>query len=229
MTDMLNELFAQLYPHDVVGVELSDPARAEPLFSEEEAAVARAVEKRRVEFALGRTAARHALARLGVPTGALLQNKDRSVQWPDAAWGSITHADGICAAVATLRTSHAGIGIDAELRGRVKRELWGHIATATEQSWLGEGDEAESAARATLLFSAKEAFYKAQFCASRGWVGFQDAELRFADDGSFEVELLIDVGITFQRGQRFAGRWGLLPRHVVTGLVIQAGQARVSA
>jgi 4'-phosphopantetheinyl transferase EntD len=220
MTDTLCELFAGLYPNDVVGVELSDPARIEALYPEEEAAIIRAVEKRRVEFALGRTAARRALSRLGVRAGALLQNKDRSVQWPDEAWGSITHADGICAAVATLRTSHAGIGIDAELRGRVKRELWGHIATPKEQTWLDVGDEQEAAARATLLFSAKEAFYKAQFCASRGWVGFLDAELHFEDDGSFEVELLIDVGITFQRGQRFAGRWGLLPHHVVTGLVI---------
>jgi 4'-phosphopantetheinyl transferase EntD len=220
MTDTLSELFARLYPLDVVGVELSDPARAEPLYAEEEAVVARAVEKRRVEFALGRTAARHALAQLEVPVGPLLQNKDRSVQWPETAWGSITHADGICAAVATLRTSHAGIGIDAELRGRVKRELWGHIATEREQAWLDEGDSEEAAARATLLFSAKEAFYKAQFCASRGWVGFHDAELRFDDDANFEVELLIDVGITFRRGQRFLGRWGLLPGHVVTGLVI---------
>jgi 4'-phosphopantetheinyl transferase EntD len=220
MTETLSELFARLYPGDVVGVELSDPQGAEALYPEEEPVVARAVEKRRLEFALGRTAARQALAQLGVPAGPLLQNKDRSVQWPDAAWGSITHADGICAAVATLREHHAGIGIDAELRGRVKRELWNHIATEREQAWLSEGDDAESAARATLLFSAKEAFYKAQFCASRGWVGFHDAELRFDEHGNFEVELLIDVGITFQRGQRFAGRWGWLPRHVVTGLVI---------
>ncbi|HEX5657840.1 MAG TPA: 4'-phosphopantetheinyl transferase superfamily protein [Polyangiales bacterium] len=220
MTDTLSELFARLYPNDVVGVELSDPARAEPLFEDEEPVVARAVEKRRTEFALGRTAARQALAQLGVQAGALLQNKDRSVQWPDAAWGSITHADGICAAVATLRASHAGIGIDAELRGRVKRELWGHIATEREQAWLGDADEEEAAARATLLFSAKEAFYKAQFCASRGWVGFHDAQLQFDEEGGFEVELLIDVGITFRRGQRFQGRWGFLPHHVVTGLVL---------
>ncbi len=225
MTDTLSELFGRLFPSDVVGVELSDPARAEPLYGEEESVVERAVEKRRVEFALGRTAARKALARLGLPPGPLVQNKDRSVLWPDAAWGSITHADGICAAVATLRTHHAGIGLDAELRGRVKRELWSHIATEREQAWLSENDDVEEqAARATLLFSAKEAFYKAQFCASRGWVGFHDAELRFADTGDFEVELLIDVGITFQRGQCFQGRWGFLPKHVVTGLVISSSR-----
>lgn len=221
IADTLSELFGRLYPSGVVGVELSDPQQAEPLFPEEEPVVERAVEKRRIEFALGRTAARKALARLHLPPGPLRQNKDRSVDWPDAAWGSITHADGLCAAVATLRTQHGGIGLDAELRGRVKPELWKHIATESEQLWLGEGDgEAEQAARATLLFSAKEAFYKAQFCASRGWVGFHDAELRFDDGGSFEVELLVDVGITFRCGQRFAGRWGWLPNHVVTGLVI---------
>lgn len=221
ITDTLAELFGWLYPRDVVGVELSDPARAEPLFADEEPAVERAVEKRRVEYALGRTAARKALSALGVAPGPLVQNKDRSVQWPEVAWGSITHADGICAAVATLRAHHAGLGIDAEVRGRVKRELWRHIATEREQAWLAEHDDvAQQDARATLLFSAKEAFYKAQFCASRGWVGFHDAQLRITDDGQFEVELRVDVGTTFRRGQRFTGRWGLLPQHVVTGLVL---------
>jgi 4'-phosphopantetheinyl transferase EntD len=221
MTDTLSELFGQLYPSDVVGVELSEPQLAEPLFPEEEPVIERAVEKRRIEFTLGRTAARKALSKLGIAPVALRQNKDRSVSWPEAALGSITHADGICAAVATLRTQHRGIGIDAELRERVKPELWNHIALEREQEWLREAPTPrEAAARATLLFSAKEAFYKAQFCISHGWVGFHDAALQFDLEGNFEVELLIDVGITFKRGQRFPGRWGLLPHHVVTGLVI---------
>lgn len=221
MADALSPLFPLLFPENVRGVELSRPDLAEPLFPEEEPTVARAVEKRRVEFALGRTAARKALGQLGVPAQPLLQNKDRSVQWPEQAWGSITHADGLCAAVATLRAHHAGIGIDAELRERVKRELWKHIATEHERSWLSDAiDERGSAARATLLFSAKEAFYKAQFCVSRGWVGFQDAELEFDEAGNFEVTLLIDVGITFEKGARFPGRYAVLAEHVVTGLVI---------
>jgi 4'-phosphopantetheinyl transferase EntD len=221
MRPALARRFASLFPATVKGVELSDPELAAPLFPEEEASIARAVDKRKLEFTLGRTAARKALGALGLPPVALPSLPDRSVAWPDRAWGSITHADGICAAVAALRTHHAGVGLDAEVRQRVKRELWRHIATEREVGWLSSArDEHEAAARATLLFSAKEAFYKAQFCASRGWVGFHDADISIDDSGAFEVRLLVDVGETFARDTRFEGKYVLLERHVVTGLVL---------
>ncbi|MDB4988935.1 MAG: 4-phosphopantetheinyl transferase [Myxococcaceae bacterium] len=221
MRPALARHFAALFPSTVVGVELSEPELAAPLFPEEEVAIARAVDKRKLEFALGRTAARKALRALGIEGLPLRPLPDRSVEWPERAWGSITHADGICAAIAALRSDHAGIGIDAEVRQRVRRELWRHIATERETAWLGASTDEEMAAhRATLLFSAKEAFYKAQFCASRAWVGFQDAEIACDETGSFEVELLVDVGETFARGTRFEGKYVLLDQHVVTGLTL---------
>lgn len=217
---MVPELF-RLFPSTVRVVELSDPDLAEPLHPEEEPAVARAIEKRRVEFALGRTAARKALAALGMPQVALPANPDRSVAWPEAVWGSITHAERICAAVACRRSDHAGIGIDAEVSGRVQQNLWSHIATDREIAWFDQaGDALEAARRATLLFSAKEAFYKAQFCVSRAWVGFHDAEMRLDASGGFEVELLVDVAESFARGQRFVGRYALTERHVLTGMTL---------
>jgi 4'-phosphopantetheinyl transferase EntD len=217
----------QLFPPTVRVVELSDPDLAEPLFPEEELAVARAVEKRRVEFALGRTAARKALGALGIAPVALPANPDRSVAWPDGVCGSITHAERICAAVAALRSDHAGLGIDAEVNGRVQRNLWSHVATAREIAWFeAQSDELEAARRATLLFSAKEAFYKAQFCKSRAWVGFHDAELTFDASGAFEVELLIDVADVFARGQRFAGRYAFTAQHVLTSVVLPPNGGR---
>lgn len=223
MQPEIAELLCGLFPATVRAVELSDPALAEPLHPGEEAVVARAVEKRKVEFTLGRTAARKALQKLGLPPVALPSNRDRSVEWPPAAWGSITHADGFCAAIASLRRDHAGVGIDAEVRRRVKRELWGHVATPYERAWLESvADEREQRERSTLLFSAKEAFYKAQFCKSRGWVGFLDAQFSFLDDGTFDVELLIDVEQTFARGSRFRGRYAFSANHVITGLVLPA-------
>src|SRR5262245_52443619 len=108
-----------LFPAFVRGAELHDPALAEPLFPAEEEHIARAVDKRKREFALGRTCARRALLALGVPAGALPAEKERSVSWPDAAWGSITHTQGFCAAVAALRSDVRGIGIDAEQKERV--------------------------------------------------------------------------------------------------------------
>jgi 4'-phosphopantetheinyl transferase EntD len=214
---------AALFPPEVKGVELSAPELAEPLFPEEELAIARAVEKRRIEFALGRTAARRALGVLGVPPVPLIANADRSVAWPAAAWGSITHADGLCAAVAALREHVAGLGIDAEVKDRVHQKLWNMIATEHEQKWLAEPTaDAEQLLRAALLFSAKEAFYKAQFCVSRTWVGFHDAETEFDAQGNFQLKLLSDVGESFARGMCFSGKFTERERHVVTGLVISS-------
>jgi 4'-phosphopantetheinyl transferase EntD len=203
-------------------VELSDPSLAEPLFPIEQQAIARAVDKRKIEFALGRTAARKALAQLGIAPAPLPPNDDRSVAWPSEVWGSITHADGICAAIASRRSDHAGIGLDAEVRGRVRRELWDHVATAREITWFEAArGEAEACERATLMFSAKEAFYKAQFCVSAAWVGFHDVELTFDERrGTFEVVFLVDVTNAFAKGERFVGSYAQSDHHALTGIVL---------
>jgi len=213
---------ASLFPSWVAGQELALPEQAEPLYPDEQTSLARAVDKRRHEFALGRTAARHALAQLGLPAGPLLPNSDRSVAWPAAVWGSISHADGLCAAVLARRERLRGIGIDVEVRRRVEPKLWRMIATDEEQARLAAiPDETERLERATLLFSAKEAFYKAQYCVTQSWVGFQDAQVHFERAGEFELELRNEVvGAHFPAGSRFAGRHALLRDHVVTGLVI---------
>jgi 4'-phosphopantetheinyl transferase EntD len=212
-----------LFPGCVEGEELCSPEGAEPLHPDEEAHVARAVDKRRLEFALGRTCARRALARLGVSAPVLLANADRSVAWPEGVWGSITHADDYCAAIAARHSDVRGLGIDAERRERVHERLWNTIATERELAWLrGASDASESLLRAALLFSAKESFYKAQFCATRAWVGFHDVHLSVLDDGTFTVELLVDVARIFARGTVFSGRHVVLAHHVVTGLVIPA-------
>jgi 4'-phosphopantetheinyl transferase EntD len=211
-----------LFPGMVTGAELARFEEAEPLFGEEEPFVARAVDKRKQEFALGRTCARRALAALGLPPQPLPSNGDRSVRWPEQVWGSITHADGLCAAVAARRADLAGIGIDAELRGRVTPRLWAHIASPREIAWFEAARDAALAnERATLLFSAKEAFYKAQFCLSGSFVNFHEVELEFAD-ASFCVRLQNDIGEVLKRGREFCGRYVLLPDHAVTGLCIEA-------
>ncbi len=217
----LRREIAELFPPGVEGEELHFAEEAQSLFPEEEVALARAVEKRRTEFALGRTAARSALRALGVAPQALPALPDRSVAWPEHICGSITHTEGLCIAVASPREQLAGIGIDAELRNRVEPRLWRMIATERERARLEQGaTEEQRLLRAALLFSAKESFYKAQFCVSRAWVGFHDAELEIDETGAFELRLLKEVNESFTLGSRFVGRYTVLAQHVVTGLAI---------
>src|ERR1700759_4264312 len=70
-----------------------------PFDSAEEAAVARAVPRRRAELARGRPLAREALARLGGLTASLPPDSDGVPQWPTGFVGTISHAGEMCAAV----------------------------------------------------------------------------------------------------------------------------------
>jgi len=216
---MRPEVSALLAP-GVVGRELLGDSEPEPLFPEEAVAVEKAIDKRKREFALGRSAARRALGELGAQALPLMQNADRSVAWPEGFIGSITHADGYVAAVAAKTSVALGVGIDAESKLRVHDKLWKQIASEQEIAWFQSADSDEGQRlRATCLFSAKEAFYKAQYCVSRAWVGFHDVTVRF-DADAFEVELSVDVTGLAPRNTRYAGRYLVLGEHVISVLTI---------
>lgn len=83
-------MFARLLPEEFV-VEVGDPRLpASALLEAERALVARAVPKRRDEYAAGRNCARAALARLGVHDFALLAGSAREPIWPEGVIGSMT-------------------------------------------------------------------------------------------------------------------------------------------
>jgi 4'-phosphopantetheinyl transferase EntD len=135
--------------------------------------------------------------------------------------GSISHAWGYCAAVVARRATCAGLGLDVEEWGRVGAALWRQIATPPEIAWLRA--QAEEAARwATILFSAKEAFYKAQFAVSRCFLGFAGAAFHARAPGGFEIELLREVPGVGRAGDRFAGRYATCARRCYTGIHLRA-------
>jgi 4'-phosphopantetheinyl transferase EntD len=211
------ELLA-LYPPGVAGAELVHLDDADPPLAEELAGLERAAPRRLREFAAGRHCAREALAALGEPRTALPRGPDRGPEWPAGVVGSISHSREYCAAVVARRTACASLGFDAEEWGRITPELWSRIATAKELAWLrGCADAARSA---TLLFSAKEAFYKAQFPLSRRFVGFADAAFHPVGSSGFEIELLREVSGLGGAGARFPGRHASCALRCYTGVYL---------
>jgi 4'-phosphopantetheinyl transferase EntD len=182
-----------LWPDGVVFREAATSGPAPVLWPEEAAYVVRAAPRRAAEFAWGRDCARAALGALGVGPCAIPAAEDRSPVWPAGVHGTISHTEGYAAAAVARDRQFAGIGLDAEPATRVERRLWPKIATAVEQHWLqglGSGLEARAA---TLLFCAKEAFYKCQYPATRRWLGFADVEVELAEvgtHGAFAVRVL---------------------------------------
>ena len=163
-----------LFPAGVVAAQLDGAGDPDSLFPEELACVSKAVPKRVREFAGGRQCARRALAELGVVGGPIRAAEDRQPVWPNDIVGSITHTAGFCAAVVADKKSFCGLGLDSEVVGDVGPDLWATICVPREVTWIDSLPAADRPAAVTLLFSAKEAFYKCQYPLVGEWLDFHD-------------------------------------------------------
>jgi 4'-phosphopantetheinyl transferase EntD len=219
------ELLA-LFPPGVAGAELTRLEDAEPLLAAERTSLARAAPRRWLEFAAGRHCAREALAELGAPPVALPRRPDRQPDWPPGFVGSISHGADYCGAVVARRSACAGIGFDAESWGRVRPPLWRRIATPPELAWLRAHTGPAGERWATVLFSAKEAFYKAQFPLSGSFLGFQAAAFHSVGEAGFEIEILRDVAGVGRTGDRFAGRIARCAQRCYTGIALPPARTR---
>jgi 4'-phosphopantetheinyl transferase EntD len=148
-------------PLGVFGVEIHDTGQDVPLHPQEAHLVARAVEKRRREFTLGRACARAALIQLGSPDAVIGRSENCAPEWPAGVVGSITHTTGYACAVVARQHTFKGLGIDAEILGGVGDNLLPRLFNQAECADLLAMPPHDRAVFATLGFSAKEACYKA--------------------------------------------------------------------
>jgi 4'-phosphopantetheinyl transferase EntD len=141
--------------------------------------LAQAGEKRRRDFALGRACARAALVGLGQGDAVIAMGEKGAPVWPAGIVGSITHTKGYAAAIVGNARGFEGIGVDAERVGGVGEDLWPRLFTSGERDQLMAQEN--RAVAATLLFSAKEAAYKAW--ALKGALRFRDIHITLEDGG----------------------------------------------
>jgi len=147
------------------------------LTSLEAAIVAKAIDKRRREFATGRHLAKQALAHFGVHHVELINHQDRAPIWPEPVYGSISHCD--TRAIVAVTPKHIGtVGIDIEHRQELKRDLWKTVFLTSEIAELDAFDASIRGRMALVLFSAKEALYKAQYPLTQTYMGFHELEVR---------------------------------------------------
>jgi enterobactin synthetase component D / holo-[acyl-carrier protein] synthase len=169
-----------LLPDGAAVVEaLSDPPEA-VLFPEEEALLARAVQKRRLEFTTVRHCARVALARLGIPAVPILPGDRGAPQWPEGIVGSMTHCAGYRAAVVARSADLVTVGVDAEPHDRLPPDVLDTVTLPQERVQLARlAAERPGVHWDRLLFSAKEAVYKSWYPLTRRWLDFDEAEITF--------------------------------------------------
>ncbi len=167
-----------------------DLACADSLHQQEAEVIRKAVPKRAVEFTAGRHCARRALARLGIANFPILAGSRREPIWPANIVGSITHCSGYAAAAVACNTEVFAIGIDAEVAAPLSPGLIESIASPAEQKALFALSDDVPWER--VIFSAKEAFYKAWYPVTKSWLEFHDVDIRFQpEQGTFSVNVKI--------------------------------------
>ena len=142
--------------------------------------VAQAVPSRQWEFARTRLLAHELLSTLGYPRVDLLRDEQRAPLWPVGVCGALAHTHGFqCALVATTDRVLT-LGLDAERAGPLPPDVLESIASPGERQHLSQ--QAAHLPLDTVLFSAKEALYKAWYPVTGAWLGFEDAELNLIVD-----------------------------------------------
>ncbi len=213
-------MIERILPGGVESAELfADPADAE-LFPEEQLQIARAVARRRAEYASVRHCARTAMARLGVEPTALPKGDKGAPQWPRGLVGSMTHTDGYRAAALGFALQVRSVGIDAEQNGPLPEGVLGSVSLATERDRIAALDGAGAGPPGVhldrVLFSAKESTYKAWYPLTHRWLGFEDADIALTCDADSDGSVVTG---------RFRSRI-LVPGHAVAGAPLEILEGR---
>ena len=213
-------MLADIVPSVVAVAEVLGDLPDVLLFPEEEAAIAKAVDKRRREFAAVRGCARDALGRLGWPAVPIVPGQGGAPQWPDGVVGSMTHCAGYAASAVARVQDVLALGVDAEPHDVLPDGVLDLVSLAEERAMLSAlASDAPDVCWDKLLFSAKESVYKAWFPLTNRWLGFEQAAIVVdPENGTFTARLLV-AGPVIDGGQltEFAGRW-----LVRAGLVLTA-------
>lgn len=200
-----------------VVADLSDDPTDDDLWPTERDAITSAVEVRRREFAAGRRCARLAVDELGHQPAAIPVGPNREPVWPADLIGSITHTRHLVGAAVADGGVCRSLGIDFEVAGRVDDSLVDRLLTENERERLGAPSDTLVP---TVIFSAKEAIYKATFPLTRCWLGFEDVEVSLdLAAGTFEADVLPSVDHPMA-GERLQGFHRSMLGHVLTAIAI---------
>jgi 4'-phosphopantetheinyl transferase EntD len=166
----------------------------------------RACQRKQLEFALGRAAAHFALKQIGLEdSGPVLRGPTGEPLWCDGIVGSITHCYPWCAAVVVRCSDRLAIGVDLEnMEGMQGADISDWVCCEPELDWVRHGDFQK---RLTMIFSAKEAVYKAFSSLCHRYIDFKEVGLTwFPQKDRFQCEFLAPFGPNLPWGESCAVR-----------------------
>ena len=167
-------------------------------------------------FAAGRRAARKALRQPGT---TIERGEHGQPIWPAGAAGSITHTNEIALAVCwpSGSTSHSArsVGVDLENIAAVSPESRQQICSQTELSAVASDLKLDTVVALALIFSAKEAAYKAVFPLFEEFVGYRQARIKVKEAERFEIRFDRSLR-TAAANPQLAGYYWVDGKHVLT-------------
>jgi 4'-phosphopantetheinyl transferase EntD len=210
-----------------VVVETLDRFADYTLFPAEIECLGKVTDRRRIEFATGRECVKRALRALGLPPTAILIGAGREPVWPSGLTGSITHCSGYCAAVVTKSPDILSIGVDAEENLPIPDGVLELVANDQERAIISNLDDLPIHWD-RLLFSAKEAVYKAWYSITMQWLEFSDCHIAWDPCqvpkllseglicGAFVAQLKRTCWVDDREFHEFQGRYIASPTHLAT-------------
>lgn len=186
--------------------------RYHQLFSEEQDLVKSAVDRRKADFGDARWCAHAAMTGFAEDQPILRGERGMPV-FPDGVTGSLTHTEGLRAALVGRSSRWLSLGIDAEPATPLPEGVFNTIARPEEQRRIHRLARAEGIAHVDkVLFSAKETTYKTWFPLARRFLDFDEADIDIRPDGTFTSYLLVrPVPVPF-----IEGYWTIRNGFVVT-------------
>lgn len=219
--------WASLIPRGMRAVDTWQRDEPPPLHPEEELSVQGVGSLRRGEFAAGRWCARRAIERLGFPERPIFRRSDGVASWPPEVVGSITHSHGYVAAAVGLSHQVCAVGIDAEPHRVVNKHVTARIATAEESRHMSDMSRAVPEIHwDRVLFSAKEAAYKAWYPLKGTPLRFRDINVTFQADGQLQARIEPNTAEDHSPFN-WTGRW-TCSDFVLTAVVVPAHSYGVS-
>lgn len=196
---------------------LVDTQQLLPYCPELPAEIQRSIGSRRMEYLAGRYCAVQALLNLGVHEPWVGRNTDRSPSWPVKTHGSLSHTGDRVIACAGWQADYCGMGIDIEktVQPEILPALQ-HLVFTGQDKRLVETSNLPLCQIATLLFSAKEAFYKFLYPQTLIHMDFTDVSLLSFHQYTFTLQTNRDLGEFWKKGQVVRGMYYYDDEHVIT-------------
>ena len=159
-------------------------------------------QNRKREFIAGRFCAHKAMVLANIPPEYIPIGGKGEPIWPSNVVGSITHSHGYAATAVARKSDIISLGLDAEIDEPLSSKVLRRISNDQEQEWAKTVGGTLMEHPGKILFSAKEATYKAWYPITHEWLGFKEARINFHDQGNtFTVHILKKGPISEMHGK----------------------------